>query len=204
MKIDELKGFKSDPILQKAKATFADEPDAWNKQSIRNKKLRSFTDYLVAQGFARVGTGLFAAVYEKPGYPWLFKLFNYDTAYEKYIRWVIKNQNNPNVPKIKGKLFPINNNTYVIRMEKLTPINFSAVGQDIIKLVSILDNFENTKSTRKNIWVQENYPGIWAILRELERISHHHDVVPDIHHENIMMRGTTPVITDPLYDPHDM
>lgn len=205
MKINELKGFKSDPILQRAKATFAGEPPVWDKQNERYRKLKTFTQFLVDQGFTRVGMGSFAAVYEKPGYPWLFKLFNHDTAYEKYIRWVIKNQNNPHVPKIKGNLFPINKNTYVVRMEKLTPIDFGAIDQNTRKLISILDSFEDSSiSTGKNRWLKETYPGIWNILQELEHIGNQNNVSLDIHMNNIMMRGDTPVITDPLYDPNDM
>lgn len=178
MKVNELKGYKTDPIYQMAKSTFANNDTVvFDKSSYRGNNLKKFTEFLLQAGFRLVGKGSFAAVYEKPNYPWLFKLFNQDSAYEQYIRWAIKNQDNPHVPKIKGGIIKINDQTHAIRMEKLTPFLGHHRSLKLNQLSNLLYNHDNdTGLSNENIrWIRDNYP-------------------------QIMMRGQTPVIIDPIYD----
>ena len=43
---------------------------------------------------------------------------------------------------------------------------------------------------------RSEYPGVYDILRVIQRAGS--DFVVDLHGDNIMLRGQTPVITDPV------
>lgn len=140
--------------------------------------------------------GAFGAVYEKPGYPWVFKIFTGDPAYKRYIDYVIKHQNNPYVPRIKGKIIKINFNTYALRMEKLEPLSKNK-SKSVSKLYYILYGIRRASELeRKELeWLEKNYPGVVDILTTLSRVGG--DKL-DIDSKNMMMRGKIPVLVDPV------
>lgn len=202
MKIYELTPYKFNPIFTTAKDTFSAEPPIFDRTAHRYENLKKFTEFLADYGFKLVGKGSFGAVYEKPGYPWLFKLFTDDTPYEKYIRWVIAHQNNPHVPKIKGGLIKINDKTFVVRMEKLKPFNFMSSNLNLSTLSNILFNNDfNELSSNQKAWIKSRFPQLPEVINAIEKIiASDYGIDVDIHSDNIMLRGDVPVITDPLYD----
>lgn len=202
MQIDELIGYRKNPIYAKAKSLLSRSAItkagrfAFDKADQRNIQLAKFTDFLKSHGFTGLGMGAFGAVYEKPGYPWVFKIFTGDPAYKRYLDYVIRNQSNPYVPKIKGGIIRINQNTFAVRMEKLTPMP-NAIPRKVADLYWRLRNINRASDlNRKDLeWMQKNYPEILPILDALSRVSGDR---LDIHHKNMMMRGKTPVLVDPV------
>lgn len=192
MKINELTGYKNNPLYKSAQDTFDG-----GKQ--RYSQLVSFTKSLEAKGFKKLGNGQFATVFEHPNYPWVFKVFTQDPAYLFFLKYVIRNQTNPHVPKVRGGIVPIGTDTYVIRMEKLSPSsNASDMAQ--YQIINILGRVTEqiTKEVGPNMvkWLITEYPDIYKMIRALEL----HGYRFDMHDDNIMLRGDTVVVTDPLVD----
>lgn len=70
-----------------------------------NEKPESGSDYLTRlrrAGIQQLGLGAYARTFQHPYYKnVVVKMFdNSDTAYKKYLNWVVRNQNNKYVPKI--------------------------------------------------------------------------------------------------------
>jgi hypothetical protein len=199
--LNELTGYKQHPVYQKAKELF--DPYAlvkskgYYKDERRRTQLYRFYTFLATHGFKELGMGTFAGVYEKPGYPWMFKVFNDDPAYMMYLKYAIQHQSNPNVPKIKGNLLKINDETYAVRMEKLD--NFDSGLGDLQTMYFII-NVKRKHWTNEDInWLKKYYPGILQIIDDLNKIKKSFEF--DLHSGNIMLRGKTPVIVDPMVDP---
>ena len=193
MRIDELIGYKSNNIYRTAKSKFDPNRESWSSPRA------DFRRFLTSYGFKHIGKGSFADAYEKPGYPWIFKMFNYDKAYFTYLNYALTHQNNPAVPKIKGKFIKIYEHTYVVRLEKLT--RFEVLPDGIRKLLYILQrrkSINDLLDIERN-WVEEQYPDIYKIYSDLSKY-----VPPfifDFHEGNVMKRSNnTVVVIDPLVD----
>ena len=198
MQIDELIGYRKNPIYKKAKTLFKTYTSPGEE---RQAKLKQFTRFLKKYGFNQLGMGAFGAVYEKPGYPWVFKIFNDDSAYLRYISYALHNQNNPNVPKIKGGLIQIDPYTYAVRLEKLKPVPDNCAIENVNQLNWILNYVRSMKDLDKEdkTWIKDTYPGVMAALN---MIGKNKDDVIDLHHNNIMLRGDIPVLIDPVFNRH--
>ena len=202
MKINELTGYKKNPIYQKAQSTFmpvssnADDVTSIMQSAVaRGRELITFRSFLELHGFKHMGTGLYGSVYSNPLYPYVFKIFKNDPTYKTFIEYCIKNQNNPNIPKIKGKLLKINNETFAVRLEKLENINKMKFS-DLIHIFDTLywANKLSALDTKQTMRLQTKYPGIWTILNWIDVHGNF-----DLHLSNIMQRSDgTPVLTDPI------
>ncbi len=163
-----------------------------------NKAWTNFVFELEELGFERLGRGAYGIVFEKPGYPWVFKVFNDDPGYFAYFNFARQHQNLSAVPKIKGKYIRINNNTYAVRMEKLYPVNKKTHQQllDALRVLSRTVDYDLYDSTLAQI--KEKWPNIEAVLQLLPSLG---DKYVDLHADNIMKRADgSLVITDPLVD----
>ena len=196
--LDELKGYRADPVYAASQKEFT--PSKMKTASERDMAMEKLTDYLETQGFKHIGQGSFSEIYLKPGYPWMFKLWSHDPAYLWWITWAAKHQDNPNVPRVKGLPVKIAPETYVVRLEKLRGLvpregNLSK-GYD--RLAYLVDRIESVDDLSKEDlqWIRSEYPGVYDILRVIQRAGS--DFVVDLHGDNIMLRGQTPVITDPV------
>lgn len=206
MKLNELIGYRENPIYQKAKALY--DPEAISKagshssRTNRINQAQEFQKFLAGHGFVKLDSGSFGYVYEKRGYPWIFKIFTQDPAYLDFLKYALANQSNPNLPKIKGKILRINNDTYAVRMEKLTSFRQGKhQSKDLIDLADILDRMQwGSESGTDKEWLTATFPGIAHIFKDL-----HGSRWPfDLHDGNMMMRGNVPVVIDPIYDPRGM
>lgn len=199
MKIQELTGYRNTDIYRTAKDHLGSNGNL-GKPLERSIGITKFKNFLVQQGFRMLGRGEFGVVFEKPGYPWLFKVFKDDGPYEVYIKWVLKNQNNPHVPRIRGGLMKINEYAYAIRMEKLT--DMLPKNPDIVKLVNMLSKIDEPSDLTSNEihWIDKNYPQLIKVLWEIFDIIENSTFSLDFNVYNIMLRGETPVITDPMVD----
>ena len=77
-------------------------------------------------GFNYAGQGSFATVAINDNYPFALKLFREDAGYIKWLDFCKKNQNNPFIPKTRGKVIRVikatqknSRDIYAIRIEKL-------------------------------------------------------------------------------------
>lgn len=198
MKINELTPYRRNPDYRKAQEIFAD-PESNSLRRRRKTKLDTLTAWLSNHGFKNVGQGSFGAVYEKPGYPWVFKVFNNDPAYMHFLRYAMQHQGNPHLPKIRG-VMKIDNKTYVVRMENLKEIPLGS--EPATKLVKILHNMDSYGDLdEKDVaWIKNTLPGIHQFFMSFPLAGYEYD----IHYQNIMMRGNTIVLVDPLYDWHGL
>lgn len=160
-----------------------------SSEKSRQGQLGALLKYLESHGFKFVGRGVHGLVLEKPGYPWIFKIFKQDPYYHMFLDYAIKHQDNPNVPKIKGKMIPIIGKTYLVRMEPLTPID---PNHELITRTEAYFHLDDMPGDTRR-WLQSRYPGVWKALEG----SQSWDGMLDLHQGNIMMRGNTPVLIDP-------
>lgn len=198
MRMDELKGYRSDPMHAVVGREF--DPHRMRTHNLRDAAMDRFSRFMEEHGFKTVGRGSYAGVYQKDGYPWLFKVFAHDPGYLWYVNWAAKHQDNPNVPRIKGLPMRIAPDTYVIRLEKLDKLvrRHGNLTHGYEQLAYLLNGIESMDDLSKEDlqWISKEYPGVYDILRVIQRAGNR--FVVDIHGENIMMRGQTPVIADPL------
>ena len=164
-------------------------------------------EILKKAGYAQIGDGYYAEVFAKPGADHVLKLFNSrDKAYQAFVNLAIQN---PNIhfPKFKGKMMKITDNYYAIRMEKLTPIagiSGSPRDRGIIKLMIEYitrkedDPFRPFPDQRQMDVLEKLQPGITAACDVIVELLKHNDAEVDLHLGNVMMRGNTYVITDPV------
>jgi hypothetical protein len=190
MRIVELKGvqgIKQSPVGVAAKQ-IGDRvnSNAWEK----------FKFELAELGFERLGSGVFGTVFERPGYPWVFKVFNNDPGYLAYLNYVINHQNLSAVPKIKGRPVRINKNTYAIRMEPLYKLR-SELAWELNNTPT--DGLKSSAYKEFVDMIAQQWPDVAKVLADLPGITGKSRLYLDLHDENVMQRADgTPVITDPL------
>lgn len=102
----------------------------------------------------------------------------------------------------------MNDNTFVVRLEKLVPISRSKHGK-LIKILSDGAVGERAEiADREMQFLMRKYPGIVTILEDMEALvqvartnGSNTRYVLDVHDLNIMQREDgTPVVTDPIAD----
>ena len=199
MRINELTGYRSHPAYKKARATFDDHEDPQSKKIKRKDKLEQFRTFLEQNGFKFIDSGSFGAVFERPGYPWIFKIFNRDPAYLHFVKYAMAHQGNPHMPRIKG-IIKINDDTYAVRMERLSPIPLGTEpAMSLIRKIVNIDSYGDL-SDADAAWIDKKFPGISAFFKSFPL----QDFEYDLHLQNFMQRGNTMVIVDPVYDYREM
>lgn len=187
MKINELTGYKNDPYYQKAVEIFSDY------RKITRDKLTEFSNYMQNQGFNILGSGISGMAFEKSNYPWVFKIFNDDEGYLFFYNYSRQNQNNPHVPKVKGKPLPITPNTFLVRIEKLQELPPKMYSSELVDIITSIDWAEEFTIEKQNI-LKKKYPTILPIITDI--VNSGYSI--DFNQNNLMARGNTLVITDPL------
>lgn len=140
-----------------------------------NAWVGTLTQLMSEFGFKLIGSGKYGSVFEKDNYPYVIKVFMRDVAYIKWLDYCKRNQDNPYIPKIKGKAVKVGNLFYAIRLEKLLPGNTSFFD---------IEGREDDKSAMAVVdYIYDN-----------QRLM-------DMHDGNIMRRSNGhPVIIDPFYN----
>jgi hypothetical protein len=198
MKINELTGFKSHPIYRLAQQSFS--------LFDLEKKLEK-TEYEKL----KLGSGLYAVVYAKPGSDVVYKFFDKnDEGYLRYFNYVKQNQNNPHVPKIIGRLIRLDFskrqstsgnesvNAYMLKLEKLEPLNLDnpkhlKTYQNIVALFNTI-RINSSDSTRFVQKMEKSSPQLVELVSDIDHMTSGY---VDIHPGNVMVRKNgTPVITD--------
>lgn len=204
MKLDDLfeRHYRTIPAYHAAKELFEPvmDPEATPRVSrIKgDTALQDFNEFMKEHGFTNLGSGAFASVYEKPGYPWVFKLFHNDVAYLAWLNYVVAHQSNEHVPKIKGKPFRINDKVFAVRMEKLDRMSDNWYDNELLSNIAYGGISRDAKTAFKAL----GHPDLIPVMDAIYAMSHDttKDWRVDTHGGNIMMRGNVPVITDPLVD----
>ena len=177
----------------------------------RRSKFRSPVRIILNKyGWKLAGKGYFGSVFIHPDYEYALKVFAEDSGYMKWLKFSKENQDNPYVPKLKGKVIKITDGIYAARIEKLSdnrgklfrhPVVMAA-----IKLNQIIQNDYRRGKQKKD--VQEDFweilpQSIWEDGYDIEEIldfffTHANDI--DLHLGNWMYREETgePVIIDPF------
>lgn len=177
MRLTELTGYKKDPIYNILQ-------NSTNAEELQ--------DNLEANGFKKyvIGTGLYSSVLSRPNLDYVVKIFSNDPGYEKYLSYIIKYQNNPHVPKMRGKIISVNPRFKVVRLEKLRPYIMGVTKDD--RYYDAIRKYIYTNKSNLNV-IEKNIPLIIPVLNDIIQNSGY-----DLHDGNIMFRDDVPVIIDPL------
>ena len=160
---------------------------------------------LTDHGYQRVGSGTYAVVWGKPDSKTVLKLVkNEDKAYMDFVKLALKHQDNPHFPRFSSKVIRLNDNYKAIRMERLVAgkgaeDNFRSMNAYIIeRYISIKGNLSGVADyVREDInKLFDQYPQMKAACDLIiANLSYHQN---DLHPGNVMFRGNTMVITDPV------
>lgn len=144
------------------------------------------------KGFRMLGSGCYAAVFDSNVDPNLVYKIGARTS-DPFLDYIKDTslQANPHFPKIYDIMCA--DEWYLVKMERLEPIpcHKTFLPSEIRSLVC------NRSDTLTHLTVTAE---LTAITSRIQELSDALSVKVDLHEGNIMMRGTTPVITDPLCD----
>ncbi len=160
-------------------------------------------DVLISAGYAELGTGGFAGVYAKAGSSDVVKLYNSrDRAYSDFVSMVMQNPN-PHFPRITGKK-RILGSYHAVRMERLSE-STRAVQSDI----EMIEHYVLSQRYRDHL-EPDHAEEVHAFMEARPELRTACDLVAqvwmrggndylcDLAPRNVMMRGDTLVITDPI------
>lgn len=160
---------------------------------------------LKQRGYEKLGKGAFATIWAKPGEDFVIKIVdNDDKSYQKYIS-LIQSNNNEHFPVLKSKLIKMNEKYSAIKMERLVPMSDQQYIQIGLAPAYNYLNFlrkgaapiEEVNTTKMKIEIEaleKNQPGI----KEAFKIIADNFQNFDVHPYNVMLRGSTVVLTDPV------
>ena len=152
-------------------------------------------------GFTTSGAGSFGYVAIKEDYPYALKVFRKDMGYLTWYDFCKKNQDNPFVPKIRGKLIKMVHDIFYVRLEKLEEFDIdepitSKINQLFINLI-FYDIHIGKKRQDLTPIARSGNKYIDDIVEELLKNRRMLDIKVD----NIMQRKDgTPVLIDPYVD----
>ena len=166
-------------------------------------------DTMAKYGFRFAGEGASAHVFIHDSYPYALKIFNKDNAYVSWFNFCRENQDNPFVPKIRGKVLKIKNGVYACRVEKLDNWNFSKISLndaskiflDALKKGVFVHRRTDEIDFSKYIGLDKNLDKVLKFFYKTLSMpvnDFRNDVVLDLHHNNFMLRGNQIVIIDPF------
>ena len=150
-------------------------------------------------GWTVLGSGVGGYAFSHPKKNYIIKIFKTgDAGYKLWLAFCERNQNNPFVPKLRGKPTPINTQFMFVRIEKLYPDHSGKAFKDIWEMI---DWAETSYGVEPN----DTFPGDPslrpAILKVMSFLNNARSSL-DLHKNNIMVRANgQPVIIDPLYHP---
>lgn len=164
-------------------------------------------------GFTQLGSGASASVWHIPKKPYVLKLFDSDDhAYADFVEMVKRSNFNPHFPMFRGATIKLTPEVSAIRMERLKPMQMnwaSALNRGIrviMEAVTLgsdwLEQMSDEFSDREKKDVQialRKWPRLTEATDQLIQLYKSSDHAHwDLHSDNVMMRGSVPVFTDPF------
>lgn len=170
-------------------------------------------DILINAGYSKVGDGNWSQVYRKANESYVLKLFSStDYAYLAFLA-LVKNHPNIHFPTVIGKLIKVTENYYAVRLEPLENVNSTAdqfvkVARDYIRGIDLNEFIDGVRM------IDADNPHWQDIIKARDFMENHSEIkkacdligtlLPrfrlDMHRDNVMLRNTTFVFTDPIYD----
>lgn len=152
------------------------------------------TAYTVVRNFAKnkfklLGAGYYAAVFESSVDPNLvYKIGR--TINDPFITYATSTEysNNIHFPKIYDIYFDIEDDWYIAKMEALTPLP-----EHKYSLAKAIEKFAKGEAEGSELSCD-----LRKLLSGVSKLSEACEFAIDLHRNNIMTRGTTIVVTDPL------
>lgn len=161
-----------------------------------------YQERLASAGYNIIGDGYASDVYAKEGDPFVLKVFSdQDFAYKAFYKVAHSNPNNPHFPRFKGKMMRINNDSLAVRIERLTP--YVGDDQTLWDVKTLIWGFQTGNAVRLASDVdQQLIAACKAIGDAAQNVIHKHGrqrkAGIDMKRENVMMRGETLVLIDPI------
>jgi hypothetical protein len=198
MKITELIGAKSHPAFKAAQTLGTNSKPGYYSYTEKDE----VTSKLKELGWELIGKGYYSLVYSHPKYDYVLKVFTSNNRnWLRYIQHAMKDKSNPFFPKVVGKPTKLSDTAWAIRLEKLTPL---AGEKDPIVKKYVDPKLELSDPSFWDILDPENeeflltyYPQLLKVLRIVDDISRSNGD-DDLDVSNVMKRGDTFVITDPI------
>jgi hypothetical protein len=193
------------------------------------RKITYATDDRIEQilddhGWRKLGSGIEAMVAEKPGTPYVLKLFNSDSEYVHFVKYCQQNSTNKFLPRFSRYVRPVPGTQFsYVRMEKLFPITpdqlISRYPEYVCALVDMfkqpqgdvvwnhamyaynLDQIHVDLGYTSRADCAEQVPAqFMKTVQELIQIMNEHKLTQlDMHYNNMMRRANGDlVITDPF------
>jgi hypothetical protein len=195
MRLEELTGYKSHPLGQAAaRLKPSNGKQVWDlAYDVVN--MRDFVKVAAEHNWTRIGGGKYSNVFRHPGYHYMVKVFVRDPEYLRYFNLVKSMQGNPHVPRVRGKFMKVGTEGYVVRLEPLTSLD-SAQDPIFKKYVhpSLPPTMDSLLDERNIDYLEKKFPALMELFYEIFGLS----TTLDWHDGNLMKRGNTLVITDPI------
>ena len=144
------------------------------------------------KGFRMLGHGCYAAVFDSNVDPNLVYKVGVRTS-DPFLNYIQDPSlvNNPHFPRVYD--IHVGEDWYLVKMERLDPLpDYKLVVSNEISSVVSDDSY-----TLKYLAPSHE---LFSIAHQIREMAERLDVKIDLHPGNVMMRGVTPVITDPLCD----
>lgn len=184
------------------------------KQHVQHAQHRTDVEFKLSQaGFQSLGSGASATVWEMPGKPYVLKLFDSDDqAYVQFVQLAKKSGFNPHFPMFRGTTIMLTPEVSAIRMERLTPLQMnwaSALNRGIRVIMEAVPLGSDWLEQMREEFSAQEQRDLQIALRKWPRLTEATDHLIqlhkasdhahwDLHSDNVMQRGSTPVFTDPF------
>lgn len=183
---------------------------------------RQFTSTLEqTYGIRVLGLGSFATVFWHPSWNFVYKIYEEDSGFAQYVEYCMENNDNPHLlrvlrPPRKVHAFHLrkketSTTLWAVKLELLTDLTKPAMQvvnsgrlwnavQDYVDDAEQFDynNISSGRDDLNQIFTQYDMIGLVKTLADLSDYVGIHPEDFDLHHRNLMMRGETIVILDPL------
>lgn len=175
-------------------------------------------------GWNILGTGMEATVAEKPGAPYVLKVFPATSKYVLFVQFCQQHAHNPHLPRFSRYVRPVPHTTFsYVRMEKLKPVQETMLMRSYAPYLCAVDHVFRSEDRSPVFWnhamsrwdldelpekrgyadlaaCAQKAPASWRqVVEQLVQLMQAQQMKQfDLHSNNMMLRGSTLVITDPF------
>jgi hypothetical protein len=155
---------------------------------------------LVNAGYKQLGRGQNAAVFHAPVDSHVLKLFNSsDRAYIDFVKLATANPN-PHFPKFYGRIIQVTPGYFAVKTELLQPFTGSLHEVDVIDwyIMWARDKIDGANASFGHYDQIASQPDLKAACDLIAKFLAGTRYFCDVHSKNVMMRGETVVLSDPV------